>query len=234
MTFLARLALALTLAALAPAAQAAAPADTVRLSALPLTVAPAPGGGDTLTVFYSGDGGWAAADRGVADSFVRAGIPVVGVNSLNYFLTRKTPDGAAADLALVLRHYMAQWNKSRIVLGGYSFGAGALPLIVPKLPADLRARIRLVALVDPEKAAELRFQPGDWLNLAAADAVPIAPALAGLRGLPLVCVYGEAERGAACARLPPGLGHAVAVPGGHHYGGDYALVGRAILAALPR
>ncbi len=234
MTLFARLALALTLAVLPAAGRAAAPDEGARLRALPLTLAPAGGGGDTLSVFYSGDGGWAAADRGVADSFVRAGIPVVGVNSLSYFLTRKTPDGAAADLALVLRHYMAQWGKSRIVLGGYSFGAGALPLIVPKLPADLRARIRLIALVDPEKAAELKFQPGDWLNLAAADAAPIGPALAGLRGLPLVCIYGEAERGAACASLPPGLGRAVPVPGGHHYGGDYGVVGRAILASLPR
>ena len=234
MTFLSRLVLILLLAAVPAAGCAGVPAGTSRLAALPLTIAQAPTGGDTLTVFYSGDGGWAAADRGVADSFVRAGIPVVGVHSLSYFLTRKTPDGAAADLALVLRHYMAEWGKSRIVLGGYSFGAGALPLIVPKLPADLRARIRLVALVDPEKAAELQFQPGDWLNLPASGAAPIGPALAGLRGLPLVCVYGEAEHGAACARLPPGLGRAIPVPGGHHYGGDYAVVGRAILASLPR
>jgi len=233
MTFLARLVLCLLLSGLPAAGFAAAPAATARLSALPLTLAPAPGGGDTLSVFYSGDGGWAATDRGVADSFVRAGIPVVGVNSLSYFLTRKTPDGAAADLTLVLRHYMAAWNKSRIVLGGYSFGAGALPLIVPRLPADLRARIRLVALVDPEKAAELQFQPGDWLNLAAVGSEPIGPAMAGLRGLPLVCVYGEAERGAACASLPPGLGRAIPVPGGHHYDGNYALVGREILGSLP-
>src|ERR1700754_2849588 len=94
-----------------------------RLAALPLTVKPAPGAGDTLTVFYSGDGGWAAADEGMTAGLVRAGIPVVGVNSLTYFITRKSPEAAAADLALVLRHYMARWGKSRIVLAGYSFGA---------------------------------------------------------------------------------------------------------------
>jgi type IV secretory pathway VirJ component len=225
-----------SVAALATAPTPAAPASSpaARLAALPLTVVPAPGASDTLTVFYSGDGGWAAADQGMVSGLIRAGIPVVGVNSLRYFIARKTPQGAAGDLALVLRHYMAAWGKDRIVLAGYSFGAGALPLIVPQLPADLRARIRLVALVDPEKAAELQFWPGDWLNMTAADAPPIGPALVSLKGLPLVCIYGAAEPGAACASLPAGLGRAVQVPGGHHYDGNYAPVGAAILAALPR
>src|SRR5262245_32813793 len=123
--FAAMLAVAMLLAG-----PAAAAVDDGRLAQLPLTTVPAAGGGDTLAVFYSGDGGWAAADKGMAEALVRAGIPVVGVNSFNYFLVRRTPEGAAADLTLVLRHYLAAWGKSRIVLGGYSFGAGALPLIV--------------------------------------------------------------------------------------------------------
>jgi len=205
-----------------------------RLADLPLTVMPASGVSDTLTVFYSGDGGWAAADQGMTAGLVRAGIPVVGVNSLTYFITRKSPEAAAADLALVLRHYLAAWRKQRIVLAGYSFGAGALPLIVPHLPPDLRARIRLVALVDPEKAGELKIWPGDWLNLTAADAAPITPAIAAMKGVPMVCIYGSQEPNAACAELPPGLARSVQVPGGHHYGGDYGSVGRAILASLPR
>lgn len=209
-------------------------AGEARLDALPLTVMPAPGASDTLTVFYSGDGGWAASDQGMTAGLVHAGIPVVGVNSLTYFITRKSPEGAAADLTLVLRHYMAAWGKGRIVLAGYSFGAGALPLIVPHLPADLRARIRLLALVDPEKAGELQIWPGDWLNITAAGAAPLTPAIAALKGLPMVCIYGAQEPNAACAELPPGLVRSVRVPGGHHYGGDYGSVGRAILTSLPR
>lgn len=219
--------------ALAVLCAAAAPTPS-RLAALPLTVMPAAGRGDTLAVFYSGDGGWAAADVGMTDGMILAGIPVVGVNSLRYFMQRKTPDGAAADLALVLRHFMAAWGKTRIVLAGYSFGAGALPLIVTHLPADLRSRVRLIALVDPERAGELQFWPGAWLNVSRASATPIAPALAALNGLPIVCIYGDQEPAAACAALPRELAHVVRVPGGHHYGGDYGQVSHAILADLPR
>ena len=52
---------------------------------------PVSGRGDTLSVFYSGDGGWAAVDQGMTDAFVHAGIPVVGVNSPTYFIIRKSP-----------------------------------------------------------------------------------------------------------------------------------------------
>ena len=42
---------------------------------------------------------------------------------------------------------MAAWHKRQIVLVGFSFGADALPAIVPRLPPDLRHHIRLVGLV---------------------------------------------------------------------------------------
>ena len=203
-------------------------------SALPVTVTPATGHGDTLAVFYSGDGGWVASDVGMTADLVKAGVPVVGVNSLRYFVMRKTPEESAADLAALLRRDMSAWGKTRIVLGGYSFGASALALIVPHLPADLRSHIRLIALVDPATSGELQFWPGDWLNVAARSATPIAPALAKLKGIPMICISGADEPDAACLSLASDHIRSVRVPGGHHYGGHYEGVSRAILAALPR
>lgn len=201
---------------------------------LPLAALPTAGGGDTLAVFYSGDGGWAGIDQGMSAGFVRAGIPVVGYDSLRYFWTARTPQGAAADLTAVLRHYMSAWHKSRIVLTGYSFGADALPAIIPHLPADLRSHIRGVALVGVDRTGELEFRPGDWLDLSGASAYPIAPALAGLKGTPLVCVYGDQESDAACPTFPPGVIRSVRLAGGHHYNGDFTAVSQAILKALPQ
>jgi type IV secretory pathway VirJ component len=48
----------------------------------------------------------------------------------------------ADDLADQLRRHEARWGRRKIVLVGYSFGADALPAIVPRLPADLRGQIR--------------------------------------------------------------------------------------------
>jgi type IV secretory pathway VirJ component len=41
----------------------------------------------------------------------------------------------------VIRQYLAAWNKSRVLLVGYSFGADTLPFIVNRLPADLRPAV---------------------------------------------------------------------------------------------
>lgn len=226
-------------ASLHPAAATTAPCSPgtpqdAHVATLPLTALPAVGGGDTLAVFYSGDGGWAGIDQGMSAGFVRAGIPVVGYDSLRYFWTARTPQGAAADLTAVLRHYMAAWGKTRIILTGYSFGADALPAIIPHLPADLRGHIRGVALVGVDKDGELEFRPGAWLDLSGASAYPIAPALAELKGTPVICIYGDQEGDAACPTFSPSVIRSVRLAGGHHYDGDFAAVSQAILGSLPK
>lgn len=199
-----------------------------RLADLPLVEAPAQGHGDTMAVFYSGDGGWAGIDKGLSSGFGRAGIPVVGYDSLRYFWTRRTPQEAASDLAAVLEHYMSAWGKTKVVLAGYSFGADALPTIVAHLPPELRARVRLVALLGLDKDGELEFHPTDWLNQNGPTAYPIAPVLAQLKGTPVVCLYGDEERDAACPTFAAGLIRPIRLSGGHHFNGDYGVVGDAI------
>ena len=189
--------------------------------------------GDTLAVLYSGDGGWAALDNGLADGLARGGLPVIGYNSLRYFATPRSADAAAADLASAVRRQMAAWGKHRVVLVGFSFGANALPAIVPRLPADLRAQIRMVALVSPGPTGDLRFTPVSWLNHGTSDAFPLPPAVAALRGQPMVCIYGDREAHATCPTLPSDLIRHVELHGGHHYDGDYASLSRTILDALP-
>jgi type IV secretory pathway VirJ component len=200
----------------------------------PAAAVAAAGLGDTLAVIYSGDGGWAAIDRGMTDGLVRAGVPVVGYSSLRYFAPGRTAQGAADDLAVALRQYMTRWGKRRVVLIGYSFGADALPVIAPRLPADLRARVRLMALVGLEPQGELKVHPGSWLNRAGPDAYATAPAVAALKGAPMVCIYGSREAHSVCPTLPPALIRRVELKGGHHFDRDYGAISGAILQALPR
>jgi type IV secretory pathway VirJ component len=218
-------ALAAIALSLAPAAGAAAPGP------LPVVEVPARGNADTVAIFYSGDGGWAAFDRNLAAGLARQGVPTVGVDSLRYFRTRRSPDGAAADLAAIARRYMAAWRKPRILLVGFSFGADALPLIIPRLPPDLRASLRGVALISPGGSGELQFHLGSWLDRPGAAAVPLAPLLARLRGAPALCIYGDRDPASACGAFGPGLVRAMRVPGGHHLGGDFDALARAILRA---
>jgi type IV secretory pathway VirJ component len=216
-----------------------APAASVGLEErMPLTTSPASGAGDTLVILYSGDGGWAPIDEGLSSGFVRAGLPVVGVDATRYFWTRRTPRGAAADLEAVMRRYMATWGKARVVLAGYSFGADALPAIVPQLPDDLRGRLRSVVLIGVAAEGRLIFQPRDWLGNSRPPsgevAYPVSLGLARMHDVPVLCVYGDREADPICPALSSSTVKAIRLPGGHHYDGDYALLSRTIMRALPK
>jgi type IV secretory pathway VirJ component len=209
--------------ALAGAAEAS---NAPRLVEIPAT---APG--DALAVIYSGDGGWGPLDRGVAKALAESGAPVLGVNSLRYFLTRRSPQSAADDLAAELRRHQALWGRQKVVLIGYSFGADALPAIVPQLPADLRAQIKGVVLIGTGPNGDLAFHPASWLNRPTADSYAVAPAVEALKGLPMTCIYGDKERDDICSSLPATTIRQVKLSGGHHFDGDYAALGQAVVRA---
>ena len=214
-----------------PAAAGGAVPD---VSDLPLVEMPAPHpAGDLLAVIVSGDGGWAGIDREVATDLVAKGVPVVGLNSLKYFWSARTPDGAAADLQRIARHYLAAWGRQRLLLVGYSLGADVLPFMANRLPADLQARIRLVALLGPSRRASFQFRLTDWLGAGDGGDLPVLPEVAKLRGRPLLCLYGQEEEDSLCTEIGR-LGKAVSFQGSHHFNGAYgSLADRILRESLP-
>ncbi len=202
------------------------------VSDLPLVEVPATGSSPYLAVMLSGDGGWASLDKEVAGVLAAQGVPVVGLNCLQYFWKSRNPDGLAADLARLLRHYMSSWQKSRVVLAGYSFGADVLPFAVNRLPADLRGPVALVALLGPSPTAEFEFHVGSWLGRSSSAALPVPPEIAGLEGTRTLCFFGANEGDSPCHGLDPSLATAVAMEGGHHFGGAYQAIGQRILAEI--
>jgi type IV secretory pathway VirJ component len=216
----------------APDVPAAAPA----VEDLPLVEVPPVGPQqDVLAVVLSGDGGWASVDRDVAGVLATAGIPVVGWNSLEYYWTARTPQGAAADLSRILRAYDDRWHRSHFLLVGYSRGADVLPFLADRLPGDLRARVSLIALISLSARVNFQFHLTDLLFSKHRDTDrPVLPELERLRGVPIVCLYGAEEHDSACRALPAGLGEVIVLPGAHHLGGHYEEAGQRILVALGR
>ncbi len=209
------------------AARPAAPKD---LADLPLVEVPAHGAsGDALAVILSGDGGWAGLDREVAGALAAKGVPVVGLDSLRYFWTARTPDGAARDLARILRHYLAAWGRKEAVLVGYSLGADVLPFLAERLPPDLLGRVRLIALLGPDRTASFEFHVGEWLGLGGGEEQPVLPEVRKLAGRHVLCLYGSREDDSLCPQIAPALGKAVELSGAHHFGGDYGQVAGLIL-----
>jgi type IV secretory pathway VirJ component len=201
---------------------------------LPLSVVAAEAGSSSpwFAVFLSGDGGWAALDRGVSKELARHGIPVVGWNSRKYFWSARTPDGIAADLDRVIRHYASAWHKAHVLLVGYSQGADTMPFMVNRLPPASRAEVGLTALVAMSDNALFEFHVASLLGNPQRG-IPIAPELEHWSGSPYVCIYGAEDRDAACDKLVGAHGSTVKMAGGHHFGGTYTALAQEILSRVP-
>ena len=207
------------------------PPPPASLADLPLIEVPAAGNGDAFAVLLSGDGGWAGLDKDVAAALAANGISVVGIDSLRYFWTARSPDTLATDLDRVLRYYAASWHKGHAVLIGYSQGADVLPFAVNRLPPASRAFVERTVMMGLGENASFQFHFTNWLG-ADSGGLPILPEVSRLDAASTLCLYGKDEDDSLCPKVPPGHVQAVVLPGGHHFGGAYGSLAHRIMAGL--
>jgi type IV secretory pathway VirJ component len=210
------------------------PPATASLADLPLVeIAAGSEGDDTLAVIVSGDGGWASIDREVGAALAARGVPVVGLNALQYFWTPRNPTGMGRDLGRLLDHYLLAWGKKKARLIGYSLGADVLPFMANHLPPELRGRVSQVVLLNPGRRAAFEFHLSDWLGGdSEEETLPIRPQLEQLQGPEVLCVYGKQETDSLCRE--PGLANGrikvIPLPGAHHYDGNFQDLATIILS----
>lgn len=184
---------------------------------------------DTVTIFYSGDGGWRDLDRTIAGEMAALNYPVVGVDVLRYFWGHKTPDQAAADLATTMAYYRQHWGIKSFVLAGYSFGADILPAIYNRLPAADRDSVELLVLLALANQADFEIHVAGWLGRSGNEQ-PLAPELAKIPNNKIFCVYGLEEKAeTACTNFLNTDAKILELPGGHHFDEDYPKLTRLIL-----
>jgi type IV secretory pathway VirJ component len=208
-------------------------ASTEAVGDLPLIEVPATGpANDLMAVQITGDGGWGVTDRGIAEALSAHGISVVGLNALQYFWTRRTPEQTASDLDRIIRHYMAGWSSKGVLLIGYSLGADVLPFVINRLPGDSRARIQLVAFLGLGKAVDFEFHLMDWVTDGRRSAsLPVRPEMEKLRGLKMLCFYGTEDEDTLCPSLEPAMATPIPLQTGHRFGRDFEPIVNAILEA---
>lgn len=184
---------------------------------------------DVFAIFLSGDGGWAGLDKDVAGALAGEGIPVVGVDSLRYFWSARTPAGLATDLDRIARYYARRWGKSKLLLIGFSQGADVLPAAINHLSAATQAMVQKNVLLSVGHSADYEFHVSNWLGSSSDKGLPIAPEVAKLDPARTLCVYGKEDDDALCPTLKEGAVQRVGLPGDHHFEGDYAGLARVIL-----
>jgi type IV secretory pathway VirJ component len=204
-------------------------AQAPEIQELPVTTVRAAHESDTLAILLTGDGGWAGLDRELATELAARGVSTVGFNSLRYFWSMRTPDEAARDVTRVLQHFLTDWNKTRFVLIGYSFGADVAPFVVNRLPAEMRKRLVSVSLLGIEANADFEVRVVDWIPGSDPPGLAVRPELAAI-SVPVLCIYGAGEATTICPASKSGLVSGERIGSGHHFGGDYALLADRIVA----
>jgi len=179
-----------------------------------------------FAVMISGDWGWAKIDKSISERLAVEGIPVVGLNALDYFWTKRDPDTLARDMAAVIEKYSARWNAPDVVLIGYSRGADVLPFAVSRFSEPVRKRVALVALLSPSKSATFEFKVADWFKDR--NGVPTRPEIDKLRGTKTICVYGTDDRETVCTSVDAHIARPIALSGSHHFDRDYDALAKII------
>jgi type IV secretory pathway VirJ component len=196
---------------------------------LPLIEVPASRGtSDTLVVFVSGDGGWAKIDKSISAILASEGMPVVGLNSLQYFWSKRTPESASRDLQSIIETHLG--TRKSVVLVGYSRGADVLPAMVARLPTEMLSKIRLIALLAPSPRVEFEFHVADWMH-DSKRGMAVKPELEKIR-VKTLCVWGEDDHDSLCSGLALPHVQVVTLRGSHHFEGDYAQLAKIITEGL--
>jgi len=188
---------------------------------------------DSFAILMSGDGGWAGLDQDIAAALSAKGIPVVGLDSLRYYWTARTPDSLAADTDRMIRYYLPRFGKKRVLLIGYSQGADVLPFAVNRLPDATKSQVALMAILGMSEHALFEFHVSSWISDDNSGPLTL-PEVNRISGMPVLCIYGEDEHDSLCPKLDAKRFAVVKVKGGHHFDGNYAGLASQILAAAKR
>jgi type IV secretory pathway VirJ component len=180
-----------------------------------------------MALFLTGDGGWAAIDKGVSAQLAARGIDVVALSSLQYFWKPRSPDETAKDVARILQHYLAAWKKREIIIVGYSFGADIAAFVINRLPEELLARIASVNLLGLSTTADFEVHVTTWIGVDH-HGLATLPEVAHL-SMPILCVYGEGESDSACPQLKITSARSVKIGDGHHFGDRYQEIAEKII-----
>ena len=196
------------------------------VSTLPLHEYAVSSHGDDFVIILSGDGGWHSKDADMAHYFQQHQIPTVGWDSRSYFWQAKEKNTFRSDLEKVIDLYSKQWEKSRVILIGFSFGADVLPYTVNRLATDYQDKIKHLVLISPGHYTQFEITLTGLLNIDN-QGIPTLPELKAIHRIPVLLVCDSAQD-SICKTLDTPNYTSIILPGGHTFRGKLLEVAKAI------
>lgn len=186
-----------------------------------------------IVFFITGDGGMKKFSVDMVNTFAAKGYPVIGLNALKYFWSKKTPQQSAADVTALLEYYSSQWNNHSFILIGYSMGADVLPFIWQHLSPGFQSQTQHLVFMSPSASTDMVVHISDMLGKTSTPgSMSVPAAMNTIANKPLLLVFGQDEQDFDLKTLSISNYHHIVLPGGHHYNEDAQGVVQQILAHL--
>ena len=184
-----------------------------------------------LVFFISGDGGYTSFDKSFCKELAARGMPVVSLDALKYFWNEKTPASTTADVEKLISLYKDKWQKNKVLLVGYSFGADALPFVYNTMNKNVRENVKMLALLSPAVEADFEIHIMDMLSLpGASKKYDVVSEIDKIKNLRTICIYGsEEEQEIKGKTANPNLNF-LTIPGGHHYDNNFKALAEMIIS----
>lgn len=164
------------------------------VSDLPLSISSSRGIQNNLVIYLTGDGGWNSFNQGVIQEFEKQGYGVVALNTRKYFWEEKTPDLFAHDIEQLSWYYLKEWNKSSLIIVGYSFGADVASFIPGRVSPEMRKKMIKIVLFSPSASTDFIIRISDLIGKSEniARRYKVGPEIEKT-DLPVICIFGKEE-----------------------------------------
>ena len=188
--------------------------------ALPLQVVAGPvDHSKPMIIYITGDGGWNSFSATISKLLAAKGYPVVALNSKKYFWKKKTAQQTGQAIEKMISDYSKTWNKDKIILLGYSFGADVLPFGYTFLSETSKRMVQKVVLLSPSGKTDFEIHLSYSISLGT-DALAVVKGINNLLNKPIDLIAGEDEEDFKFSGITNKNCTITKLPGGHHYDGD--------------
>lgn len=203
------------------------------VSKLPVIVLPAKVNADMpMVLLITGDGGWKDFDPKLANQFVNEKVPVVALNALHYFWSKKSPEQSTDVVKYLLNRYMDQWHKKSFILVGFSFGADVMPFIVNRLPPELMKSCKGVVLFSPGTSTDFEIHIAQMLSNHRKWKYDVVKEMEAMKPIKLLLFFGDEEHEFPVKILSKPDLQVIYLKGAHHYEQNRDDVGKMVLEKL--
>ena len=197
---------------------------------LPVHLSGTKGTLEVLVIYITGDGGWNSFNQQLVQVIEERGYAVAALNSRKYFWSEKSPEEFAHDVEMLSCYYMNVFEKTSVIIVGYSFGADVASFLPGRLSVRLQKKISKIALISPSASTDFVIRladlVGDSENMD--RKYKVKPEIEQIR-LPVVCTFGLEETKILKNALSGNNILTIKVlPGDHRYNNDFALLSKMI------